>query len=205
MADLITLAEAKNGGVKGTDPAILQAITHASDAIRAYTDRDFGTTAVTATRRYEYDGSGMLDIDDASSVTKVEMIYDWATYEIPTTEWRAQPYGEGVYTYIFIPARWGIGSPAMGFNRNADVLAAEGRLGTLLTLADVTGSFGWPVVPGDVKQATVWTTAGIRENPGNFIASQAIEGYSRGYTPSPVTAIPERAKDMLAPYMRMRV
>lgn len=182
---------------------IQQAITFASEAVRNYLDRNIGDPLVTETRTYEYDGSGYLDIDDAASVTAAALSYGTVDLSLDTTQWRAQPYGRPVFTYLLLPVEGGRHpSPEMGFTQNLDILAREGRLGTLPTLAKVTGSFGWPDVPGPVKQATILTVQEFVAEDPEYDA-EAIESYSRSRsTQGTRTAIPDRARELLAPYVR---
>jgi hypothetical protein len=88
----------------------------------------------------------------------------------------------------------------MGFRRNVDVLAAEGRLRQPAAVLSVDATWGWPIIPTDVKQAAIWTAMSIKDNPGPWL-TESIEGYSRTIGRSPSDAIPERAKMLLAPYL----
>jgi hypothetical protein len=211
--DLITLAEFKTamgvaaGDVDPTrDARYQQSIDQASTAVSTYTDRDFATATVTEQRSFEYDGSGFVDIDDCSNITAVT--YSISGYDtlIPTFEWRGEPYGGAVFTYLVVP-NWGPRfSPEMGFTSNIDVLYREGRFTGLGPTVKVDGTWGWTDVPDDVKRAVIWTAVSMADNPEPYI-SESIADYShtseaRGLTED---AIPGRAKDLLAPYMRMKV
>lgn len=214
MADLITLADLKtalNVAAGDVDPLrdarLQQAITQASAAVSTYADRNFGSSNVTETRNYEYDGSGYLDIDDASDITAVS--FNWYNYTQvldPALQlWRPEPYGYPVFTYLVLPTWHGQISPEMGFRQNLDVLWRERGLSTLPLTASVTGTWGWPTVPEDVKRAVIWTAASMSEEPGDM-RSESIESYSYTRESSRTSlesgAIPERAKDLLAPYVR---
>lgn len=208
--DLISLDELKDAlGIPlnqtGQDDKLSQAISSASAAVVNYTDRDFGSAGVTGDRIYQYDGSGYLEIDDATAVNSVTVITDGPEYAVDATEWRAQPYNDSVKTYIQLLGRYGVGSPEMGFTRNLDVYIAEGRYNFLPTLVRVNAVWGWPYVPDDVKQAVVWIAASMSEQPGLYV-SESIEGYSRSTSQrTPPVAIPERAADILAAYQRIYV
>jgi hypothetical protein len=98
----------------------------------------------------------------------------------------------------------------MGFLYNIDVMAAEGRYPSASTVARVTGTFGWPEVPGDVKLAAVWTIQDWISKPkGDNQTSEAISGYSRSWGRSgelpTALAIPNRARDILAQYQKQHV
>jgi hypothetical protein len=223
MADLITLAELRTA--LGTDPTDTRddarntaMIGYASGLIRNYTGRDFGAPSVTETRTYNYDGSGTVDIDDASAITAVVMTWPGtgaADVTIPTTDWRALPDLDddtAVYQYISMPGYTGgigYGSPEMGFTWNLDVYASERGYQMRPPYVKVTGTFGWPVVPGDVKMATIWTLQEWISRPsGEGLSSEAIEGWSRtwgGRSGAAALAIPGRARDILANYAQVLV
>ncbi len=200
MADLITLAEVKTAlGVTNNsqDAKITQAIPEASTAIRNYVDRDFETpVSASADRTYYYDGSGVLEIDDAQTVTAVTLD------GVPLTpdEFSAEPASNGPFSWIFLPERkWSI-NPQMGFTRNLDNLwwRATGKPQVVV----VTGTWGWPTVPEDVKRAAIWTTINFMENP-RPVTTESIGGVSRSYT-TYAHAIPQRARELLEPYFRGR-
>lgn len=194
------LADLEDNEIRAAEAAIRSA----SEAIRTYTDRDFGTPSVTGDRVYAYDESGILDIDDASAVTELTLINDSQERTLTSLEWRAQPYGAPVYTWIDVTAPYGFSrSPEMGFNRNEDVYYSEAFPGAQ-PLIRVTGTWGWPVVPADVKRATIWTAAAMAGSAEDYI-SEAISGYSRTKGFVPTESITKRAQAILAPYIRIKV
>jgi hypothetical protein len=183
-----------------------QAISWASATVRNYLDRNIGLGIVTEERPYEYDGSGYLDIDDAANITRVAFAQPIATDLVLTTDqWRAQPYEGPVYTYLVLPTAGSGWSPEMGFERNLDTLAREGRFYTLPPVVKVTADFGWPEVPEPVKQATVLTIMSFT-SPDQEMQSESIEGYSYSRPPrltqAALAAVPPRAQDLLEPYVR---
>lgn len=222
MADLLTLNELKGYlGVDVTDTrndvAYTAALSAASLAIRNYTERDFGATQVTEQRPYTYDGSGYLDIDDCTVITDVQMTVPHGNNLILTTDdYVGQPSlrdDSPVFYYILLPGLVGntMGDPAMGFTRNMDLYAAEGRLRALPNQILVTATFGWPTVPADVKQAAAWTivdwTSKGKKGDENLTA-EAIEGYSRAWNKlggAFAQSVPNRARDILAFYMKVHV
>lgn len=213
MAALITLDELLDAlditpgdATEQVQRKYTQAIAGASAAVSSYADRAFASPVVTEQRTFEYDGSGFLDLDDCSAVTAVTISSYGVDSVLAADEWTAEPFGGPVYTYLVLPAHRGFGSPAMGFTRNLDRIAAErGWLGQTLVKVDAT--WGWPTVPDDVKQAVIWTAAEMGDKPGGM-RSEAIANYSYSRdTPGlpEVPAIPNRAKDLLAPYVRYKV
>lgn len=216
MADLIDLNYLKTAlGAPLTnspkDARYLQAIAEASTAIRSYTERDFNTTTVTEARTFDYDGSGYLDTDDASVITGVTLLGQAGVndYPLDSLQWRAMPPRRAdapVFYYLLLPgfdAHYAP-SPEMGFTRNLDVFAAEGRYHGFNAQFEVSGTWGWPAIPDDVKRATVWTAMTMHENPSAYV-SESIEGYSRSIGFAPADSIPDRAKDLLAPYLKLKV
>ena len=224
MADLLTLTEYKNYvGIPTTDTSndvqLNKMLAAVSLAIRNFTDRSFETTSVTEERVFQYDGSGILEIDDATAITAVSISFTLGP-NLPLDaayQFRAMPYGGPVYTYLVIPdvLPWGI-SPEMGYMQNLDRLAADGLLVAQYPLAHVTGTWGWPAVPEDVKLAAIWTLedwgAGGAGPTTPGVVSEAIEGFSRSFG-SPtggaapdrfILAVPNRARDILAQYQRIQ-
>lgn len=223
MADLLTLNEYKTyAGIPVSDTQYDSQLTAmlgaASQAIRTYTDRSFDTSLVTEERQFEYDGSGYLDIDDATAVSAVAFTYPTYSPDIvlDALQWRAMPFGGSVYYYVVMPqAVYGM-SPEMGFMRNLDVAAREGRLLGPLPLVKVTATWGWPAVPEDVKQATLWTMEDWGAGPAGSttpgVVSEAIEGYARTFgnrqgqsSINMLMGVPNRAKDILAAYQKVYV
>lgn len=213
MADLITYDELiaslrlSAGDIDAQQEADLRrVISAASAAVSRYADRDFGVPNVTEERVYEYDGSGLLEVDDFTAATAVVLSSYGIDSPLDATEWRAQPYGALAQSYFLLPAYIGGGSAEMGFTRNLDrVVAERGWVGSVLV--KVTATWGWPVVPDDVKQAVIWTAAEAQEDPGSK-RSEAIANYSYSRdTPGlpEQTAIPQRAIDLLTPYIRLKV
>ena len=195
-------------------------IPYASSVIRNYTGRNFAAPQVTETRSYRYDGSGTVDIDDATEITKVVLYWpsdpSIAEIELPLRDWQAMPDIDSdsmVHEYINLPGYTGgarTGSPEMGFTRNLDVYARERGFNTMPPYVRVTGTFGWPEVPGDVKIAAIWTVQEWLARPsGDALTSESIEGWSRAWGGKQGTgsalAIPARARDILASYAQVLV
>lgn len=223
MADLITLQEYRDAtrysAVDASyDTQVLAAIKYASAAIRNFTARDFGAAQVTEDRTFEYDGSGYLDIDDAQTVNTVTLTLTGATPQVlDVLQWRAMPQRRDdapVYFYIYMPGvtLYGI-SPYMGFTRNLDVLWAEGRFGVTPPLVVVNAVWGWPTVPDDVKQATIWAVEdwmATTASSAGPITAHAIESFSESFgnrnsASGAANALPQRSLDLLANYTKILV
>lgn len=219
MADLITLEEYKAlGGVQSADTrndaqvtALLEA---ASRLVRNYTGRSFDIVSASEDRTFQYDESGMLDIDDAVAVSQVvtNAGVPNASYTLTPDEWTAMPQDDSeVFYYILIHGGPYYGaSPAMGFERNLDQYPLQHKEPVLT----VTAQWGWPAVPEDVKLATtlivsefVGSAGGAGRSEG--LTAEAIEGWSRawgGRTGEGIAqSLPNRARDILAAYQRIFV
>jgi hypothetical protein len=189
----------------------------ASAVILSYTDRDFGVAETTETREFEYDGSGYMDIDDAVDITAVAFtVPGGQDITLDPLQWSGQPHRSRrtpVYTQLILPTfgqHYFGSSPAMGFTRNLDLLAREGRLpGSIPSTVKVTGTFGWPEVPEDVKLAVVWTVQDWLAAPkAANLTAESIEGFSRAWGRiggQESRAIPSRALDILAQYERISI
>lgn len=221
-ATLLTLGEYR--ALAGIDPTdtrddlkVQNLLGAASQAITNYTERDFLQLPITEERTFEYDGSGYLDIDDAASVSSVSLVIPHGTDMVLTSDdWVAQPARRDdspVYYYLSLPGYTGAawGDPAMGFTRNLDVYAAEGRLRAAPQTVKVTASWGWPFIPSDVKLAAFWTVQEWVSKPsGEGLTAEAIEGFSRSWggranAMIASLAVPNRARDLLASYQRIYV
>lgn len=227
MADLITLDELLVA--RGDDPAQIDSKTAdryewligvASALARSYTGRDFGAPQLTEQRSFQYDNSGYLDIDDASAISAVAFVDSAGVASdnvLQSNQWFPQPSlrdDAPVYWYLILPGAPGSPgfSPEMGFTYNADVYYAEHQRGAgIPQMVKVTGTWGWPTVPVDIKQATIWAIEDwINRDSGEGLASEAIAGYarawSRGSQDAPVgMAMPGRSLDVLASYQKHQV
>lgn len=212
--DLITLADfrlAQGTDVTDTrdDAKWTQWISFASDAIRAYTGRDFGAAVVTEERTFEYDGSGFVDIDDASVITAVTLVPGFGAADIvlTTDDWYGGPIRRDdapLFTYVKL-TNSGYVSPEMGFNRNLDVYFRDHRFDPSPRLVKVNGTWGWASTPGDVQMAAIWTLQDWESRDGgDGLTAESIEGYSRSWAArgaqSAAMAIPDRARDLLSNY-----
>lgn len=190
------------------DKRLTQAIRGASAAVSAYADRDWVTSAITEQRSFEYDGSGFLDIDDCASITAVTYSLGGYDQVLPADQWRAEPFGHPVFTYLVLPT-WGPGfSPEMGFTRNLDVLYREGGFTGIGPTVKVDATWGWTTVPEEVKQAVIWAALSMSDPASEQYVSESIAGYShtRDSSRGPVgDALPDRVKSLLAPYVRYKV
>lgn len=220
-ADLITLAEYKDlmgVGVTDTrkDPQIEALIPAASRAVRSYTGRSFEVASLPATEReYQYDESGVLDIDDCQSITSIttDAGIPAASYPLDAAQWTAMPQDDSeVFYYVVIHGGpyFGI-SPEMGFSRNLDQYP---YLGFQEPLVKVTAAWGWSEIPADVELATALTVGEFLSSPSGQggsegLTAEGIEGWSRAWGakggPMQALAIPNRARDLLVNYQRLNV
>lgn len=189
------------------DTMHLEAIEDASAAILAYTDRDFGTEAVTEDRTYRYDNSGILNIDDATEVNSVAI----DGRDLTSTTWTAWTEGPAgaPYTWLQMPTRLH-GSPEMGFTYNLDRL--WDRSFAVATVATVNADWGYTPVPADVQRAVIWTASAYEQQSETFggaIASESVAEVTRSYIQQAgnpaldITDLPPRAKAILDQYRRV--
>lgn len=220
---LVTLDDYKRA-IKETDDANDQfhqdALDAAESAVLVYTDRDFASSVVTESRSYWYDGSGILNIDDADTVNSVTFAGNSAP--LPNTAWIAKTEGPPsiiVYTFLELPLiDWTLGRidnsmGLMGFTYNLDVF-----LNATITQRElqvtVNANFGWATVPKDVQRAVIWTAENFEQitptgGEGGELISKAVAEVSESWnatSPSSdserVEAIPARARALLNPYAR---
>lgn len=202
-AQLVTLEEVKVAlGIPLTeldqDAKLTGAIAAAIAAVKIYTARTFDLADPgTDERTFTYDESGLIVVDDYQhgSITAVAL----AGVTLPTDTWSEEPlaseYPVAWWLEVSRRGRWS--SPEMGFTRNEDVLAHEGRyLSAQETTVAVTARWGWLSIPADVKRAALLTAVALYENPRAYI-SESIAGYSRTSANPLVDAIPPRAAALL--------
>ncbi len=218
MADLITLAEYKamqgiQVGDTRNDVQLAALLPAASRAVRTYTGRQFEVNTGTATTRtFQHDGSEMLDIDDCTAITLVstDAGVPGTSYDLNSDQWMAMPQDDSdVFYYVIIYGGLFSGfSGEMGFTRNLDMYEFRGRH----PMISVTATWGWPVIPDDVKLATALTVGELASSPGGRpegLSAEAIEGWSRSWgsrnTAVTAMAIPNRARDLLVNYQRIMV
>lgn len=214
-ADLISLDELKyslgdsvSEATPDLDAKLHKSISAASDAIRKFTDRSFGVSIAKGVRIYDFDTSGYLDIDDAWLVEKVDFTIRTFTFPVPTEYWRSEPVEGPPYEYLVIPKWAGVYSPQMGFTYNLDRISQEHGWPGLMPQVKVEAEWGWPEVPEDVRQAAILTAATMAEKPDQMV-SESIAQYSytsqNRATAGPPPAIPSKAQDLLAPYVRFLI
>lgn len=214
---MLTLAEFKIAKGESTDPSpnddrYRAAIAAASALARKWTDRDFGIETITEARTYRYNGSGILEIDDASVINSVAWV-NGAT--LPASSWYAMPHraaqNDEAYTWLELPRLRLSGGGEMGFTRNEDTfLADRGRYAVDLT---VNADWGWPVVPADVRRAVVWIAGAMAEREvaagGGQLTSESIAEVARAWASEGVEgageAIPQAAQKVLDLYKRWTV
>lgn len=188
------------------DALIAQELPKAEAAVQDYTHRTFALVTGGATPQdFTYEESGVVTVADFqhNSITSVAVVDAYGTATTLTAgAYLPQPLsGEfPVGWWLEVSPTYGQ-SPEMGFLQNADVYARErGGYWTRPQRLRVTAIWGWPDVPGAVSQAAAWTVINFMESPKPYTA-EAIAGYSRSL-PAAADAVPERAKDLLGPYVK---
>jgi len=189
------------------DAGLNQALAVASSMVRHYTGMLFETanpSVPTSTRQFEYDGSGYMNIDECTVVNGVVTNSGYqGAQDITLTvdEWAAYPLNLPVKTWLRLPEGYvgrGI-SPEMGFTYNLDTIGVRSYVKPVIVTVDAV--WGWPEIPYDVQQATIWTALAVAEGPQPY-TQESIENYSRTKGPgADLEAIPDRAQAALAPYI----
>lgn len=218
--DIITLAELKE--ILGIDPTdtreddrYLAMLPAVSSAIRSYTGREFGLPLATGDRSFFYDGSGYLDIDDATAVNSVTFTFPYNAPDIVLDSESYIVHESPVYTYIEMPGYAGRPTPGvsgeMGFHYNLDTYLRE-RGNPVARTVTVNGSWGWATVPPEVKLAAAWIIqAWSSRSNAEGLTGESIAGYNRswrtmaGDAGGGKFAMPDQARDLLAPYTNVEV
>lgn len=189
------------------DALFLESLADASAAVQDYIERDFLSPAVTQERTFSYDGSGVLDIDDASAIHAVYL--NDSAVELPAHYWTPHSIVAGQsYVWIELPPleQQRSSSPEMGFTRNEDRLFGSYRVSNSVT---VDADWGWNDVPRAVQRATIYVASIFLLDPRGGaagIASESVAEVARAYVSSQGLedqgAIPLRAQQLLDPYAR---
>jgi hypothetical protein len=132
------------------DGIIGRLIEHASDAVMTYCEREFApATAAGVSRQFYYCGNGVLNLTpyDVQVVTqvKIDTIAGTGGTVLASTDYRLYPTPakDGVYNWLRLSPSI-TGSPSITF-REREVT--------------ITGTWGFPAVPDDVKHWTAVTVA----------------------------------------------
>lgn len=191
------------------DGQLTPALAAAEDAVNRECGRDFSAAPVTEQRVYPYNGSGIIQTDDFTTLIAVSL--DGAAQAL--TSFLPGPNTPPGDPFYFIRSTGRGASPAMGFMWNADVLAAEGRLG--VDTAEVTAVWGWGTVPESVKQAVAWLATEMAaddgEASGKDLASESqgevtyvYDNADEGSTTKSLPELPPRIRQLLHPFVRTR-
>jgi hypothetical protein len=195
LAENIDLADTSQ------DARIDQSIVQVTQAIRRLTDRDFGSEVVTTSRVFPYHGGGIVSIDDCSTITSVTMDGRSLAYG---TDYRPEPWNEPVFFYLdlFVEPDLRYGSPlGPDFMLNLNTSARRSGRPSEVT---VEASFGWPVIPEDVKLAAIEMVRSSIKQPDEELQSESLAEYSWTNQSQYFTGQtwPRKAVDILATYRR---
>jgi hypothetical protein len=212
---LLTVAELRASmGQKNISPApddlaYELAIEAASEAVRSYTGMRFELAEKPYSfedRLFRYDGTGILDIDEAMDIQSVTVVSTTpgSSWEIEQGMWLGFPINKPVKFWLELPPGLSGMSPLMGFKRNLDRLYPKYQYTT--ATVRVNAIWGWPAIPADVKQAIAWTAASAAAGDSMLYQQESIEGYSRTRMIDEFGgAIPGRAEALLQAYIVPRV
>ena len=195
-ADLCTVEEVRDFLQKpvadtNQDQILGSLITRASYAIMRFCEREFapaGSVGVTRTFQIGY-GDEWLSLApyDLQTVTLVQVDTDTTAYTLSTDEYRLDPPGKPQSVYTSIRLR-----PLS--------VSTSGRQLWPTRQVQITGTWGFPSVPDDVKHACVVTVATwFRRDAASF---SSVFRLDEGAVERP-EALPSAVKGVLTPWRRM--
>ncbi len=178
------------------DDTYLELLVNAySDAIRDYCEREFKPQVAAETRRFRYNGSGLLSLApyDLRTVTAITMNADLPTASqtvlsagSATTEadYRLEPPQKtllGTYLALTLP-----------LNRytNSEV--------------SVAGAWGAATIPASIELACLIAVRDAYPTAGGGGLSSPFDGDDPGAGDSSVSSLPQAARALLGPYKRRR-
>jgi hypothetical protein len=195
-SDLCSIADVREFIQKPTgdtdqDAVIAALITRASLAVMGWCEREFAPeSAADVVRTFQIaHGDEWLSLapHDLQSASLVQVDTDTTAYTLSTDEYRFDPPGQpnGVYTSVRL--------------RPLSV-STSGRQLWPTREVQITGTWGFPSVPEDVKHAAVVTTAiWLRRDVQAF---SSVFRLDEGSVERP-EALPSAVKGVLAPWRRM--
>lgn len=212
MTALVDLADYQAATGSSENPAAqMFALDAASQQVLDYCDRDFGTSDVTEARTFKYDGKGILEIDDAEDIQtvsgQVSGIQGWMAM-------KEGPASVPVYSYLLLPRLQLPLANEMAFSSNQDAAGFLFRARAFPYIdVEVTATWGWPVVPANVKQAVIITAQEYQRSDqsggsGDLASKSVAEVAESYYEPqfqsqtSAIQGLPSGAADILWPYKR---
>jgi len=161
---------------EGADGVIDEQLAAVSRFLEEEADRTFGRDAAVVARVYDGNGSRRIWVDDIGDLTdlvvKVDLNEDYDFADADETLTIATHYWAG-------PANAGLGPEPKPY-RHLDVVPNNGRLDSWPDRPrslQVTAKFGWPAVPGMVKEATILIVRELRDlqKAGMTLELQAID------------------------------
>src|SRR4051812_29508852 len=218
---LVTLEEAREYVLESVndnsqDHKLVRRINAFSEAVWQYTRREW-TTSTAATRLFQYRGYGMLNLApyDLRTATAVVAFTDLPTsYQITLTAGTGSVYpmyelkpagGTNEGTYRWLDPRFGL----QPFPYISDLY--DGWPPLNLTLwnrefqVSITGDWGIPTVPWDVKEAVLMSIDSATKNPtgaatSTFGALTVTPDLDTGFEGTTWRALPGDARALLTPY-----
>lgn len=208
LLELDDLKDSLGDNSTNNDNRYMFAISAATAAIRSITRRSFEAQAASpaaSDRTYTYDGSGVLETDDFTTLNSVSAVGQ----VVPPNDalmLGPQTPGEsayGVYSWLELYPQVLPESPEMGFTRNLDRWPWLNWQFPLLVT--VNADYGWPSIPADVQQAALLLASEwVRVGPGGSeLSSESIASYSVSWFQQAASqgAI-DNAQGLLDPYIR---
>lgn len=203
------------------DAQLELALEMADSAIEEETGRDFLSEPTTLTKKYRYNGSGVLDIDDASQITAIT-IEGWTLD--PELDVIAGPSRGPMFWWLEFAFNGPLPNPesagVMGFTSNRD-RGFMGRANAYFTFIEITGTFGWADadIPASVKQAAAMLVDSYAREASDAagnesrVTSESIADLGYGYNIEPpeesdsggAAALPSGVRALLEPFRKVEI
>lgn len=168
------------------DQLIEALIPRASAAIATHTGRQFWKDTAATVRVFETGIGADLAIDDLAAAPTVVAVYDYLGALTSTLT-----VATDVVTRPFNP---GTGRPITSLT----LRPVYSSLYSSGSTVSVTGFWGWPAVPEDVREAAITTVVEwLKESQG--LTPQTADPFEPGVPP--VRGLPTRARDLLRPFL----
>lgn len=215
MADYKALRQIDDVDAK-RDAQLQIALEMADNAIEEETGRDFRSEPTTLTKKYRYDGSGVLDIDDCSQIININ-VEGWQMD--PDLDVIAGPTRGPMFWWLEFafdgPSPNAESAGVMGFMSNRD----RRHRNNYFIFVEVTAIYGWADadIPMSVKQASAMlvdayaTTAAEGAGNEGRITSENIADLGYGYSIEPAepgatgAALPRSVRALLEPFRKVEI
>lgn len=201
-------------GMAGVAQARVEMSVNAfSTAIQRYARRQFKPTQTGVTKRFRYDGNGILELSVDDPPTELSLVTSITLYsDLPASlqfvlspgdsiweaDYRLEPRNktaQGTYTWIALPRAdyrrfSGSLTPILGHARQAEVM--------------IVGNWGAGVVPADIELACIREVTDDLRNPEGY-SSRSMGDFSFVEDPSASWPISRKTRQLLDSYRAVTI